>query len=86
MLDIALGDHLHNSSENLVFHIVNTNTSTTWSEILDWIQQLRDISFDRVTPSQWVKKLADIEYLSPANPSLKLLGLWEASVSSPRLS
>lgn len=78
VLDIALQD---GSPQEQVFHVVNTDTSTSWASVLDWILQRDDASFERVAPSLWVKKLADTEDLAPANPSRKLLGLWEASVS-----
>lgn len=78
VLDIALQD---GHPREQVFHVVNTDTSTSWVSVLDWILQRDDASFERVAPSLWVKKLADTEDLAPTNPSRKLLGLWEASVS-----
>lgn len=79
VLDIALQD---GPPRERVFHVVNTDTSTSWASILDWILQRDNASFERVAPSQWVKKLADTEDLAPANPSRKLLGLWEANVGT----
>lgn len=86
VLDITLYDRPHSLQ---VFHVVNTDTSTSWGSVLDWILQRDDASFERVPPSQWVQKLADTEDIASVNPSRKLLGLWEANVSfffpSPRL-
>lgn len=82
VLDIALQD---GPLQEQVFHVVNTDTSTSWASILDWILQRDDASFERVPPSQWVKRLADTEDLAPANPSWKLLALWEANVGFPIL-
>lgn len=79
VLDIALHNH-HPHDGPRVFHVVNTDTSTSWGSVLDWIQQRAGASFERVPPSEWVNRLAATDE-SPANPSWKLLGLWEASVS-----
>lgn len=78
VLDITLYEGPHSLR---IFHVVNTDTSTSWGSVLDWILQRDDASFERVPPSQWVQKLADTEDLASANPSRKLLGLWEANVS-----
>lgn len=80
VLDITLGDHLWDASREPVFHVVNTDTSTSWGSVLSWIEEL-GIKFSRVSPSQWVKALSGIED-GEEDPSRKLLGLWESKVSS----
>lgn len=80
VLDITLYDGPHSLR---IFHVVNTDTSTSWGSVLDWILQRDDVSFERVPPSQWVQKLADTKDPVSENPSRKLLGLWEANVSFP---
>ncbi|KAH0610095.1 uncharacterized protein H6S33_012641 [Morchella sextelata] len=77
VLDIALSDHLDEVSGDPVFNVVNTDTSTSWSNVLDWIQELDDAKFNRVSPSAWIRKLANAKS-GTANPSQKLLGLWES--------
>lgn len=81
VLDIALHDH-HSHDGPRVFHVVNTDTSTSWGSVLDWILERDGTSFERVPPSEWVRRLAATDE-SLANPSRKLLGLWEASVGLP---
>lgn len=80
MLDIALSDHSNQVSGDPVFNVVNTDTSTSWSNVLDWIQELDDAKFNRVSPSAWIRKLANAK-CGTANPSQKLLGLWESKVN-----
>jgi tetrahydromethanopterin S-methyltransferase subunit H len=80
VLDIALSDHLDEVSGDPVFNVVNTDTSTSWSNVLDWIQELDDAKFNRVSPSAWIRKLANAKS-GTANPSQKLLGLWESKVN-----
>lgn len=80
VLDIALHEHPRGLPTEPVFHVVNTDTSTSWGLVLDWISQRGDAVFERVAPSVWVKRLADTEDCAAENPSRKLLGLWEASV------
>lgn len=82
VLDIALHTPHRPRDGPRVFHVVNTDTSTSWGSVLDWIQQRGGASFERVPPSEWVHRLAATDE-SLANPSRKLLGLWEASVSLP---
>lgn len=91
VLEIALS---HNNSEGhilmeeskaiSVYHILNPNAQTTWSNLLHWLQKL-NAGFDVVPPSQWVSALENLKGEAAKHPAKKLLGLWkDAYAGNPK--
>lgn len=58
-----------------VFHILNPDTSTKWTDLLRWMQNLRP-GFEILTPHDWIEKLENLEEKEAEHPARKLIELW----------
>ncbi|CAZ82948.1 unnamed protein product [Tuber melanosporum] len=83
VLDIAVrGDRVDTIPHEPVFNLGNTNLSTSWSDVLVWLEKA-GARFKRVTPTHW---LEEIEKLEPGARSRKIYPLWKALVfASPQI-
>lgn len=80
IVDISF-DHEENDDEkdehqSHVYHLVNNDSETTWSNLLAWSLDARAKPFDIVSPTAWLEKL---ERYPNKHPAKNLLGLWRKS-------
>lgn len=61
-----------NAPKSVVYHIVNPNTSASWDDILDGLEDA-GLKFERLEPMQWVERLAQSDRDGVRNPTIKLL-------------
>ncbi|ESK87402.1 l-aminoadipate-semialdehyde dehydrogenase [Moniliophthora roreri MCA 2997] len=59
-------------SPHQVYHIVNPDTSSSWNDILDGLEQA-GLKFERVNRKEWVQRLAASDQDGERNPTIKLL-------------
>ncbi|KAG9251640.1 uncharacterized protein F5Z01DRAFT_692015 [Emericellopsis atlantica] len=67
-----------------VLHILNSNETLTWTQLLDWIQKenrSQSAELDLVAPRQWLSRLDEALLQHPEHPSQALLGLWKRGMS-----
>ncbi|PVH75981.1 acetyl-CoA synthetase-like protein [Cadophora sp. DSE1049] len=57
-----------------VYHIVNNDRSTSWTDMLRWVNKWTRNEVSVVEPSMWLDKLEDADH-----PARSLLGLWRNS-------
>ena len=57
-----------------LFHIVNDNRYPAWSDLLCWLS--KRISFEIVSPAEWVRRLDDLAQGDCHHPALELLEHW----------
>lgn len=66
-----------------VVHILNQDTTTTWSMLLEWLA--KEGNFEAVNPSEWLSRLEDLSRSEDEekfkHPCLKLLEFWKAGYS-----
>ena len=60
----------------LVFHVLNSHTKPTWSEMLGWIMAI-DPSIEIVEPAKWVGIVKESERIKPDHPARRLLPMWK---------
>ncbi|KIY64013.1 NAD(P)-binding protein, partial [Cylindrobasidium torrendii FP15055 ss-10] len=73
----AIAEIVFNTSKpaSAVYNIVNPNTETKWTDLIDWIEAA-GVKFDKVDPATWVERLANSEQDPAKNPTVKLLGFF----------
>lgn len=65
-----------------VFHLVNTNVSTSWTDILAYLKE-SGLEFTSVSPVEWLERLngiADSSLSVSGGKNLRLLDLWNKQV------
>ncbi|KAL0576935.1 hypothetical protein V5O48_005042 [Marasmius crinis-equi] len=67
--EIVLGPQRKASA---VYHIVNSDTTATWNDILQGLE-LAGMKFKRVTTEKWLEKLSNSDPDPMRNPTIKLL-------------
>ncbi|CUS10069.1 unnamed protein product [Tuber aestivum] len=76
VLDIAsAGSDVDTMRPDPVFNLGNMNTSTSWGDVLEWLEQA-GAKFKRVSPMQW---LEEVEKLGPDSRSKKPYPAWRAN-------
>lgn len=60
-----------------VYHILNPDRVTTWSDLLGWIQKLSSRPLAIVPAKEWVERLERLQGEEAKHPSRRLLGLWK---------
>jgi thioester reductase-like protein len=66
-----------------VYHLVNTSSEATWSDLLTWSSEAILKPFDVVSPILWLDKL---ENFPKAHPAKGLLGFWRSAYGNSSLS
>lgn len=71
-----------------VYHVVQPNTSSTWTDLLVWLHSLqtqdsKTPDFKNVTPQIWLEHLSELQERQPNHPALKLLEVWRAAYGTP---
>ena len=59
--------------QHRVYHLVNTSSETTWSDLLAWTRESVTRPFDIVSSRVWLEKL---ENYPKRHPAKNLIGLW----------
>ncbi|OQO13072.1 hypothetical protein B0A48_02536 [Cryoendolithus antarcticus] len=57
-----------------IYHVVNSHTTPTWSDLLGWLKAKRE--FEIIGPADWVKELEALAEEGSQSPALQLLELW----------
>ncbi len=75
--EIALSDDQRSPDREIenkceVYHVVNPDTSKSFTDILDWMKKIRKEPFEILEPMSWLKKLEKLEN----HPAKALIGLW----------
>jgi hypothetical protein len=64
----------------LIYHVVHS-IPLDWSTVLDGLANA-GLSFKRVNPAEWLKKVEGSSDDAEVNPSKQMLGMWSAAVSA----
>ncbi|KAK3722537.1 hypothetical protein LTR37_002529 [Vermiconidia calcicola] len=67
------------SDEMRLFHVVNDSLSASWSELLRWLS--KRVSFEIVSPTQWIQQLDNVAEKGSSHPALGLLDHWKKAFS-----
>lgn len=70
------------SADPPVFHLINTNVSTSWTDILVYLKE-SGLEFTSVSPAEWLERLNGIANSSlsvSGGKNLRLLDLWNKQV------
>ena len=70
-------DVVEMAKEVPVFHILNPDRTTGWSDLLAWMQTLSPCPFEVVSAREWVERLENLRGEEARHPSRRLLGLWK---------
>ncbi|ERF68364.1 hypothetical protein EPUS_06780 [Endocarpon pusillum Z07020] len=66
-----------------VYHILNPHSDPSWTEMLQWLQQVEDGRLHIVEPAAWLRSLKKCLIAGyQGHPSCKLLGLWKDAYQS----
>ncbi|KAK6436716.1 hypothetical protein LTR95_007086 [Oleoguttula sp. CCFEE 5521] len=63
-----------NSEALKIYHVVNSHTTPTWTDLLGWLKAKRE--FEIISPADWVQKLEVLAEEGSQSPALQLLELW----------
>lgn len=61
----------------LVFHVLNSDQSVMWSDLLASLKKSR--TFEVVAPGEWIKVVETLQSSDARHSAVKLLGLWKAA-------
>ncbi|KAE9375906.1 acetyl-CoA synthetase-like protein [Stipitochalara longipes BDJ] len=61
-----------------VYHLVNNDTSTSFTDLLEWLKKVRKEPFEVIESRQWLEKLETLEN----HPGKALLALWKRAYGS----
>jgi thioester reductase-like protein len=56
-----------------VYHVVNNDTSVSFTDLLEWLKEIRKEPFEVIEPREWIERLEKLEH----HPAKALLGLWK---------
>ena len=73
VVDLAFQRQEEKTQQVSVYHVVNSTEQNDWEDLLRWLKEIRDESFEVVEPGIWLDKLEALE----SHPAKKLLWLWE---------
>ena len=76
--DSAIDTESESTDACPVFHIINTNSTPNWADLLQWVRAF-DSSIEVVTPAEWIAQLEGLEGEAAKHPSRKLLGMWKTA-------
>ncbi len=79
--EVRSKDHRDGDRDVPVYHVVNNNRTTTWSDLLSWMRNAA-APFEIVPPREWVDRLERLRGEGARHPARKLLGLWKGAVCS----
>ena len=74
VVEISLGAVARSDNTCTVYHLVNNERSTSWTDLLIWINNLTRNGISIVEPNMWLSKLESADH-----PARSLLGLWKNS-------
>ena len=81
VIEIGLGrsddTSVDETSKCAVYHVLNTDRSVRWADMLDWIRDLRPEAFQIIGVREWVARLEGLDGKDGEHPAKKLLGLWK---------
>ena len=63
------------SDKMQVYHVVNTETSTEWKDLLIWIKKLHN-NIETMPPAAFVRKLQDLQRSGSEHPAMRLIPHW----------
>ncbi|KIK50782.1 hypothetical protein GYMLUDRAFT_51012 [Collybiopsis luxurians FD-317 M1] len=66
--------------KSIVYHIVNPDTSASWGDILDSLEEA-GLKFERLGPMEWVERLGRSDQDGERNPTVKLLPFFRTRYS-----
>lgn len=69
-----------------VFHVVSSDRTRNFEQMLDCLQRASSRPFEIVSVSEWLKRLQEASEQGSDHPCLKMLDLWVKNVSSSLLS
>ncbi|KAI9844350.1 MAG: putative NRPS-like protein biosynthetic cluster [Sclerophora amabilis] len=69
------------TAETPVYHVVNSDKTSTWRDLLLWMKNLES-PFAVVSPKDWVSDLENLQGQAAKHPARKLLGLWKNAYAS----
>ena len=71
-----VGDPSRDREQIDVRHILNPDHSAQWSDALLWLKYLGE-EFQIVPPSEWIRRLEQLEEEGSEHPALRLLPMWK---------
>jgi hypothetical protein len=63
-----------------VYHVINNDTSTSFTDLLGWMKKICKEPFDIVEPQKWLEKLEKLEH----HPAKALIGVWRRAYGDDR--
>ena len=77
ILQVAFGDTGTSGEEVAVYHVLNEDRTSSWTNLLDWMKEFTTTPFEIVPAWEWVRRLEKLQGADADHPAKKLLGLWK---------
>jgi thioester reductase-like protein len=59
-----------------VYHVVNTDTSTKWKDLLVWVEKIH-ANVEAMPPAAFVEKLQELQKAGSEHPAMRLIPHWK---------